>query len=837
MNSDIDKLKRTLLSGSPILFTGAGFSRGGKNQKKNDIPDGNQLKLDILKKLLLYKESSTEYKELSKHSLSEICSYCRDEIAESKLTDFLVDNYSNCTPDEFHLAYSKYTWKKIYTVNIDDLLENSFPQDSLLIQNMNRTNTLDRGNKLEYIKLHGCVRNRSEGFVFTSRDYIDSMLKSRDYRFSQFGIDIQTEDFIFIGFSYEEINLDYYTMLYEQNSGSSKGRLFLVNPKPSIILEKKIQKLGGIILKWTAQDFATFLEKEIFSTCATSNTNENIEGFYCLNSNLSTLKKFNSYRSNLYLGYEPKWQDVLDDWDFRNEQISDALDTFMSYNSTHDINHSIFSIVGKTMSGKSVFLKRLGISLLDEGYQVYEFIGRRFDYYSFLNSAKIQPSMKFCLIIDNASYYYGALKTLLKIFPKHKELLIICSSRPFFHNRKRYNLILDNFYEFNIEDGIDQKYASEIESKLDKKGYLGELRKKDENNRIQIIMKSNDVSNILFNITYGKGFYRRFQNTFKSQFHSFSDEAKELLITLSLFNKLDIAYYPLEILTLIFQRKSKITLIEIEDFIRYNEHNAIELRNNYLTNIIYSKSSYKDIVGIIKTILVNISPQVDDGVHSFWNEIQSTLMKEKLLRKELGLKTSVIKNMLFDIQSYYNDNYNYWLQVGISEQMENEYEKALNHFKQAESLSPDSYMVQNAIARNFLKQANFYDDFETAKPYFEEGQKLMLNLINNREEFQVRAFSTHCYLYEKINYLNKFKLCPSDSELKEMFSLLKVILDKDAEDGMAKHISNKLFVFLKKHKKTNVIRGLNFYDLSTLKTMFQQYNIDIESLFEDFELD
>ncbi len=192
--------------------------------------------------------------------------------------------------------------------------------------------------------------------------------------------------------------------------------------------------------------------------------------------------------------------------------------------------------------------------------------------------------------------------------------------------------------------------------------------------------------------------------------------------------------------------------------------------------------------------------------------------------------------MFFDIQNYYNDNYNYWIQLGISEQIDYEYEKALNHFKQAEALYPDSYMVRNAIARNFLKQANYTENLVNAKPYFEEGENLILSLINEREEFQVKAFSTHCYLYEKINYLDKFGIVPLDQELKDMLKLLKTILDKDTEDGMAKHISNKFFNYLKKKNKTNII-DVSFYDLSSLKIMFEQYDIDIESMFEDFELE
>lgn len=42
------------------------------------------------------------------------------------------------------------------------------------------------------------------------------------------------------------------------------------------------------------------------------------------------------------------------------------------------------------MSGKSVYLKRLGLYLHEQGYHVFDFVGRRFNYYTFEQSAREQ---------------------------------------------------------------------------------------------------------------------------------------------------------------------------------------------------------------------------------------------------------------------------------------------------------------------------------------------------------------------------------------------------------------------------------------------------------------
>ncbi len=313
-------------------------------------------------------------------------------------------------------------------------------------------------------------------------------------------------------------------------------------------------------------------------------------------------------------------------------------------------------------------------------------------------------------------------------------------------------------------------------------------------------------------------------------------KTKEILVKLAIFHKLDLPYLPIELLNLIYRNETSDLVRLIDDLVKYNEYNGIEIRNEFLIQHIFKATSYKEIINNIQEILINIAPQVDDSGHSYWNEILASLIKEKLLRKRLNLYTGQIKQMLYELNGYYGDNFNYWLQLGIAEQMESEYEKALNHFRQAESANPNSYMVQNAIGRNFLKQANSMNKFEMAKPYFDDGESIMIDLIKNKEEFQVKAFSTHCYLYEKINFLKKFKQKVHDKELRQLFGYLEYVIQRDPEDAMAKHISNHFFNFLKSIGKTGIV-SINYQDISRLKSLLFATNLDTESLFEEFELD
>lgn len=343
----------------------------------------------------------------------------------------------------------------------------------------------------------------------------------------------------------------------------------------------------------------------------------------------------------------------------------------------------------------------------------------------------------------------------------------------------------------------------------------------------------------MYSITYGHGFVKREIDIYKKMISSYEEDSIDVLRALALFQKMDLPYFPLELLALWYTSSYSTILDKISDLVNISvENNGVYLRNNILTShIIRSISSAKKSF-LLKDILALVSPQISNTVHSYWNEIQSTLMKVKLLKIKLKMTNAEIKNLLFDIKNYYNDDFNYWHQVGLVEQSENNFEKALNRFNQADALSNDSYVVQNAIARNYLRFANYTTEQTEAKALFEEGEKRMLKLINNRDEYQVKAFSTHCYIFEQIRYWKKYDICPSKAEVEKLFGMLKSLLNVDQNDPMAKHISNLLFRFIRESKiNGNISLGSN-YDLGYLKEMFSDYSsINIEQMLEDYEID
>lgn len=833
-------LAKILRRDNPILFLGAGFSFGGKSFSENYLPLGEGLKEIIIRDFLGTHEDEEAFEELKYMSLSKVCQYCQEEYSKEHLSDFLLKFFKNCIPADHHYFLSDYNWSKIYTTNIDDIVEKVFESKKieLIVQNVKRPSTIPVDNKIEYIKLHGCVNNPSGGFVFSTDEYIDSMISDKDYRFNSLSIDMTTRTFIFLGTSFDEINIEYYIKLFESSGFSSlRGKLIFITPKPTLYLKSKVKKIGAKIIPWDNKQFLEFIREDAAVDPPPPekliNNRLKLFGFQNLKLIRREQNELETYVSKLYFGEEPIWEDIFTDTDFRNVDIEDKFEGFLDF--LNEEKSGVFSIFGKALFGKTTFLYRIGNSLLQREYEVFTFHGRDFNYYQFFKFIESFPANKFALILDDASFNYIGIKRLLGFIPKSKQIIVVTTSRTNNHIRFRYSLVESNCVEYFVPPNISKRYANSIVKKLEEKGKEGELRKySSHEEKVDFIKSENDILSALYKITYGKKFISRLAKELNPLLKS-NNSVKEFLTILAVTEKLDLPFIPSELASMLFKNESIDVFEESEDFIKFTNKNGIKLRSRFFVNNILSKSSKKEILRYLKRILISISPQINVKHNNYWAEIHSSCMKEKLLRRQLNISSNDIIQFYDELRPYYYNNYNYWIQLGIANQRINEFELAQNYFRQAESLNPSSYMVQNSIGNNYLKHANHLKNEAFAESLFLEGERILKDLINNREEYMARAFSTHTYLYEKINYILRFKNNVSNSELRVMFNLLEKIVSKDPNDVMARHISNYFRSFLKKINKLKLI-NINYYDLKKYKTMFfeEGTKVDVGKLLDEY---
>lgn len=179
MDEDILKLKLSLEEKTPALLLGAGFSYGGVNENGDDLPLGAKLVENLYNHMFVDNppcievleedyEGATIYKNGG--DLKGLCGLLRDEGRVEERDVYLTAVFRGATIEDNSKLFNitNYKWDKIFTLNIDCLLEYVLEKKTVPFKVWNKYNDDRRNNNGDtlIIKLHGCVQNSKEGYVF-----------------------------------------------------------------------------------------------------------------------------------------------------------------------------------------------------------------------------------------------------------------------------------------------------------------------------------------------------------------------------------------------------------------------------------------------------------------------------------------------------------------------------------------------------------------------------------------------------------------------------------------------------------------------------------------------
>lgn len=244
----VEMMRNSLQNENPILFLGAGFSLGAFADG-HELPKAENLKQGIFNEFYIDKcpnaITDEEKEEIKGLDLAQLCAAIKNENREHELNKYLVRIFKNAHPNEadpFHTLIVDYYWDRIYTLNIDDLVENIYTSKGVEFVVQNETTRKDAHKKREIIKLHGCVNNPEKGFIFSSDEYTSNIAQA-DFRLKSFGTDYFTHDIIFVGTEFNEADIHVLLRQNMQSGFESKyHKYFFVTPTIKYQLKSLINK-------------------------------------------------------------------------------------------------------------------------------------------------------------------------------------------------------------------------------------------------------------------------------------------------------------------------------------------------------------------------------------------------------------------------------------------------------------------------------------------------------------------------------------------------------------------------------------------------------------------
>jgi hypothetical protein len=803
-------LREILVSNNrPVLFLGAGFSVEAKN-KANSI-DGKNLKDYIYNNMVKDRIADSDKTEVESYNLRRLCDevYNLDE-GKDKLYNFFRESFNNTKPAQFHNNLIKYPWKQIYTVNIDDLVENIYKNNGkdLVVQNKQKLKIYDRDEVPHLFKLHGCVNNIEDGFVFSEEEYSELIGRTLDAKINELVSDMQKQNIILVGASFDEPDIRFYLEKYERAGCKYRNnKLIIIDYKPSRYLKNFSKKIDAILIEASAEKFLNYIGKLNFqpSELDKAITRLNYNGVHLLNTIATTFS--NPYESKLYQGYFCQWQDIFDGWNFENiyyREACDKLDHLISI----DNQIVCFSIYGNFFTGKTCLLKSLAYYLKNKDYEILEYKGISFNIKVILDYIKLSTSTRFCLIIDNASHYYEQIEKMFNKKIDGKKIVILTGSRTYYHLKKKYYLDGNSFDEYKLNDELNRANATIVRDKLDEKNYLSYMSSYTKNLQIKEIMKQKTIVNLIVKLTYGS--VSKYINTNISRtFEKFSSIEKKLLLELAIFDIVDIELYPRQLFSERYGKEINLNQdisknnMRIVDFVRM-DNEELSLKNSIVAKFMINKYRPKLDKYIIE-ILKFISKYVYENINNIWYIIFQGLLKEDVLINKLNIPVESIENIYFSVKSDFKNISYFWLQLGLYKQIKGEYIDAYTYLENSLSIRPKSYKIQHAIARNYLRHANNIDNFEEASILFKTGEEKIKELINSKEYYKEKAkpFSVNSYILEKVRFCKKFNKCPSDKELKYMDNIINSV--KLVDDYMEK-VYHAFFVLLNEYKKIYILK-------------------------------
>ncbi|MEA4939398.1 MAG: SIR2 family protein [Christensenella sp.] len=163
-----------------IPIIGSGFSKGCRS-KTGCVPSGTEYKEYMLKEIFRAEELTAEEQDyLKNRSFSDVASYYQNIIPKSSVKNYLRNNFSSvkiCDDDKE--AFLSIDWQYIYTLNIDDAIENNSKYNHVIYANR-RFEPEVFNEDLCVVKLHGDVNEMitfsdSQSQIFSQEQYVFSL--------------------------------------------------------------------------------------------------------------------------------------------------------------------------------------------------------------------------------------------------------------------------------------------------------------------------------------------------------------------------------------------------------------------------------------------------------------------------------------------------------------------------------------------------------------------------------------------------------------------------------------------------------------------------------------
>ncbi len=247
-------LLTSMREGRAVIVLGAGASMSSRSGK-GPVPNGGQLAAILAAKAALPYDGEP---------LTEVLAAVQPLLGDLGIRAVLEAEYKGVEPSQELTQLFRYSWKRLYTWNIDDALDNL---GGYRVQTTSTFNGLaDRAaepsgpQRLQIVYLHGQISRPEHGLIMTEVDYARQIKSDRHFWYQEAAKDYLTYTPVFIGSSMNEPILTAELERAKREGELASGRAYLVTPDDLSPIRQAGLKARGIVhIKGTLETFTSWL--------------------------------------------------------------------------------------------------------------------------------------------------------------------------------------------------------------------------------------------------------------------------------------------------------------------------------------------------------------------------------------------------------------------------------------------------------------------------------------------------------------------------------------------------------------------------------------------------
>jgi hypothetical protein len=247
--------------GDAILFTGAGFSIGALDLAGDPLPDSEQMRRELWQ--IVFGDEPPDGSTLQDlydvalgRAPDQLAAYLQRRLHVGRLP-----------PSSHHAAWFARPWRRIYTLNVDNL-EVAVQRDAALPRPLRTVSALaeaagpaERGDAIDVVHLNGVAGEGARALTFSTLQYA-ARLCGRDREYAALAEDLARWPFVFAGTTLDEVVLWQHLELHRRGAGRR------IPARPSYLIARTLSRARQLLLEdlgltWlaaTVEDVAALFE-------------------------------------------------------------------------------------------------------------------------------------------------------------------------------------------------------------------------------------------------------------------------------------------------------------------------------------------------------------------------------------------------------------------------------------------------------------------------------------------------------------------------------------------------------------------------------------------------